>query len=223
MIAGSRRRLYLASYFPDEDESRSKMLGVFSSSGIARDAAGSLEGRPGFPPSIMSDIFIDEYEVDELRWAGGFFRVLSYEKGSDRETVSIALTPRTRTAAPGTQGGVYLLWHLGPSPESMIYGGLFGSRAVVGTARSELSRYPGFDATPLEFGISVHAVDELCWAAGFRDIAIRGRYRSASSYRALMVHNNFGPTVRLVSNGRVMAPGYRHIPATTVRQNYRRG
>jgi hypothetical protein len=214
-------RVWLLFHYPNEDESRAKTIGLFSAPEIAQDAVMRLLDLPGFSGSTPSDFVTDEYPVDELGWRGGFFRAHAYGEAPRTRRVEIAHRPWSSDLRDESEKVLYLLWHLGPSIESWTYNGVFTSVEAALGARARLSLEEGYSTTPLEFGISVHRLNRVHWASGFRAIALSNRPVSNSVDRALMLHNSFGPGVSFVSNRRLLEPSYEQVPGRGRSRTYR--
>lgn len=56
-------RVWLLSHWPDEDDARTKTLGMFSTPEVAHAAVGSVLEHPGFAGSSRSDFYLAEYRV----------------------------------------------------------------------------------------------------------------------------------------------------------------
>lgn len=216
-------RVWLLSHWPDEDDARAKTLGMFSTPEVAHAAVGSVLEHPGFTGSSRSDFYLAEYPVDELGYCGGFFRVSSFEAEPATRDVAITRRPRTTDLGHGVEAVRYLLWHLGPSPESMTWNGVFSSVDASLTARARLSQEPGYVTTKLEFGLSVYRLNRLHWASGFRTISVSSTAIPITADRAVMLHNTFGPETGFISNGHHLVPCYDQVPGRSRSSTYRVG
>lgn len=210
--ASVHERVWMVSHWPDEDDARVRTLGIFSSLDTAHAAVKCVLGQPGFTGSPRSDFSLEEHAVDELGSCGGFFRVLSFDAESATLDIAIARRPRTKRLGKQVESVLYVLWHLGPSPESMTFNGVFSSLDGAWTARARLGREPGYATTHLEFGISEYLLNRLHWASGFRTVSVSNTAIPTTAYRAMLLHNNFGPDTRFISNDHYLVPRYHQIP-----------
>ncbi len=96
--------------------------------------------------------------------------------------------------------------------DELGYCGVFSSLDGAWTARARLGREPGYATTHLEFGISEYLLNRLHWASGFRTVSVSNTAIPTTAYRAMLLHNNFGPDTRFISNDHYLVPRYHQIP-----------